>query len=410
MAAAPALMMERATHHDSSKENQATGVSMSGEIVRPGFRRDYRIDILRGLAILSVLLLHFHFAYNLLKSPMAILLPKPYLVNLVWNGNYGVTVFFVISGYLITSTSLRRFGSLGGISAKVFYAFRFARIVPCLVLVLAIITGLALAKVSAFSDTKNVSIWLADLSVITFWHNVMMVKYGYFNYCLDVFWSLSVEEAFYLGFPLLCLWLRRPRWIVMAGIVAVIVGPIYRRVYSHREIQFLYGYLACFDAIAMGCITAVLARRWRIANKVRNLLQLAALAFMTWIFLRAGIGSVPVWGPSLMAIGAAVFLFAEGAGRREEMPAKSMPLFEKMLYPIAWFGQHSYELYLFHIVILAGMRTLLPQETVALAAKPAWLVFFVASSALVGWLIARFYSEPMNRGLRAKLVKVPLAR
>ena len=401
-------MMERATHHDSSKENQINGVSMTGEIVRPVMRRDYRIDILRGLAILSVLLLHFHFAYNLLKSPMAVLLPKPYLVNLVLNGNYGVTVFFVISGYLITSTALRRFGSLGEISAKVFYAFRFARIVPCLVLVLAIITGLALANVSAFGDTKNVSIWVADLSVLTFWHNVMMAKCGYFNYCLDVFWSLSVEEAFYFGFPLLCVWLRKPRWIVMAGIAAVIVGPIYRRVYSHNEIQFLYGYLACFDAIAMGCITAVLVRRWRIVKKVRNLVQLAALACMTWIFLRAGIDSVPVWGPSLMAIGAAVFLFAEGASRREETSAETMPMFERILHPVAWFGGHSYELYLFHIVILAGMRTLLPQETVALAAKPAWLVFFVASSALVGWLIARFYSEPMNRGIRAKLLKTPL--
>jgi peptidoglycan/LPS O-acetylase OafA/YrhL len=204
MAAASALRMKITTDPRVIQEKSNHGVTMTGAIVRPGLRRDYRIDVLRGLAILSVLLLHFHFAYNLLKSPMALLLPKPYLVNLVWNGNYGVTVFFVISGYLITSTSLKRFGSLGGISARSFYAFRFARIVPCLLLVLAIITGLALANVPAFGDTRNVSIWLADLSVLTFWHNVMMVKYGYFNYCLDVFWSLSVEEAFYLGFPLLC--------------------------------------------------------------------------------------------------------------------------------------------------------------------------------------------------------------
>jgi len=381
---------------------------MTGEIVRPAMRRDYRIDILRGLSMLSVLLLHFHFAYNLLKSPLAVLLPSPYVVNLVWNGNYGVTVFFVISGYLITSTTLRRFGSLEGISAISFYAFRLARIVPCLVLVLTIITGLALANVQAFGDTKNVSIWLADLSVLTFWHNVMMVKYGYFNYCLDVFWSLSVEEAFYICLPILCLWFRRPRWIVSAWIVAVIAGPIYRRIYSHNEIQFLYGYLACFDAIAMGCITALLVRRWNIRNAMRNLLQLAALTWMTWIFLRAGIDSVPIWGPSLMAMGAAVFLFAEGASRRAEMPAEVMPIFERMLSPLAWFGRHSYELYLFHIVILAGMRMLLPPETVALAAKPAWLSFFVACSALAAWLTARFYSEPMNRGLRARLVKTPL--
>ena len=149
--------------------------------VRQKLNRDFRVDCLRGLSILSVLVLHFHLAYNLLKSPLGWLLPGPYLSNLVWNGNYGVTVFFVISGYLITSTSMRRFGSLENVSARTFYSFRFARIFPCLLLVLAIITGLAWAGVSIFRNTGNVSLWLADLSVLTFWHNVMMARFGYFN-------------------------------------------------------------------------------------------------------------------------------------------------------------------------------------------------------------------------------------
>ena len=375
-------------------------------------KRDYRIDILRGLSILSVLVLHFHLAYRLLKSPLGELLPAPYLVNLVWNGNYGVTVFFVISGYLITSTSLRRFGSLGDVSARTFYAFRFARIFPCLLFVLAIITGLALAKIAVFVDTGRVSIWLSDLSILTFWHNVLMAKFGYFNYCLNIFWSLSVEEVFYLAFPLLCLGLRRTRWILIVWIAAIVAGPIYRSQHSRNEIEFLYGYLACFDAIAMGCITAVLVR-WEkipaIKPGTRRLLQLAALVFMTWIFLRAGIDSVPVWGTSLMAAGAAVFLFAEGAGRRDNgygiASCGDRSTIDRLLTPLAWFGRHSYELYLFHIVLLGGMRTILWPEKTAPALKPLWLLFFLGISALTAWLIARFYSEPLNYRLRARLIE-----
>src|SRR5579859_4166260 len=141
-------------------------------------RRDYRVDFLRGLSILSVLVLHFNIAYRLIESPLGRFLPGPYLRNLVWNGNYGVTVFFAISGYLITSTSMRRFGRLDKVSPRVFYAFRFARIFPSLVLVLAIVSGLALVGVKIFQDNEHVPLWLADLSVLTFWHNILMAKIG----------------------------------------------------------------------------------------------------------------------------------------------------------------------------------------------------------------------------------------
>jgi len=381
---------------------------MSTELPRRGPSRDFRIDMLRGLSILSVLLLHFNLAYRLLKSPIGRFLPQPYMSNLVWNGNYGVTVFFVISGYLITSTSLRRFGSLGGLSAKTFYVFRFARIFPCLVLVLVIITGLAFANIVIFRGDKQISIWLSDLSILTFWHNVMMARFGYFNYCLNVFWSLSVEEVFYIAFPLLCLILRRPRWIVPVWIAAIVAGPVYRSYNSRNEILFLYGYLACFDAIAMGCITAVLARSSRIprlSSLTRGLVQIAALSFMLWIFLRAGIDSVPVWGTSFMALGAAVFLFAEGASQRDAASAGQVSVLDKIILPIRWLGRHSYELYLFHIVLLAGMLACLSPKTVPAAAKPLWLLFFLAISALTAWVIAHSCSEPMNYGLRERLTR-----
>ncbi|MFP3711782.1 acyltransferase, partial [Paraburkholderia sp. SIMBA_009] len=65
----------------------------------------------------------------------------------VRNGNYGVTMFFAISGYLITSNARRRWGSLGAIDVRTFYISRIARIVPCLLLLLALVNALAAAGV-----------------------------------------------------------------------------------------------------------------------------------------------------------------------------------------------------------------------------------------------------------------------
>jgi peptidoglycan/LPS O-acetylase OafA/YrhL len=116
--------------------------------LQPGLRtRDHRIDVLRDASILVVLILHFNLAYKLVISPFATVLSARLVNAVVWNGNYGVIVFFVISGYLITSTALRRFGNLGQVSTKAFYTFGFARIFPCLLLLLPIITVLAIAGV-----------------------------------------------------------------------------------------------------------------------------------------------------------------------------------------------------------------------------------------------------------------------
>jgi peptidoglycan/LPS O-acetylase OafA/YrhL len=265
--------------------------------LEPGPRtRDHRIDVLRGASILVVLILHFHLAYNLVISPFATVLSSRFVHAVVWNGNYGVTIFFVISGYLITSTALRRFGNLGQVSAKAFYSFRFARIFPCLLLLLPIITVLAIAGVPYFKSNKPVSFFLADLSVLTFWHNVLMAKAGYFNYCLNILWSLSVEEVFYILFPLLCLTLRRPRWIVPVWLVAILFGPIYRSHHLDNEILYLYGYPACFDAIALGCSTALLAQKVSVQNRTRNVGQACAAAFMASVYLHANIGDNAIWG------------------------------------------------------------------------------------------------------------------
>ena len=109
------------------------------DLTPPHTARNARIDVLRGIAICAVLLLHFTLAYGLKNSPLGTWLAPQLLKAIAYNGNFGVTIFFVISGFLITSNSLSRWGDLKDIDLRSFYLLRVARIMPSLLLVLAII-------------------------------------------------------------------------------------------------------------------------------------------------------------------------------------------------------------------------------------------------------------------------------
>jgi peptidoglycan/LPS O-acetylase OafA/YrhL len=100
------------------------------------------IDVLRGLSIVLVLLNHVNMRLFLAKLSYWQGLPEALHDALVWNGQNGVQIFFALSGYLITSTSLRRWGSLSSIRVGEFYALRFARIAPLLLLLLAVLSTL----------------------------------------------------------------------------------------------------------------------------------------------------------------------------------------------------------------------------------------------------------------------------
>ena len=92
---------------------------------------------------------------------------------------------------------LLRWGSLRGIEVSSFYWMRAARILPSLMLALAIIVLLGLLDVPFFNNgdarppLPASYFGVALLSILTFWHNVLMQSAGYFNYCLNVYWSLS---------------------------------------------------------------------------------------------------------------------------------------------------------------------------------------------------------------------------
>jgi peptidoglycan/LPS O-acetylase OafA/YrhL len=362
--------------------------------------RNLYIDMLRGVSILLVMLLHYSLSYHLQISPLQQWVSIPTLRAIFYNGNYGVDIFFVISGFLITSNILARYGSLAGIDVAHFYKLRFFRLYPLVVLALAVITVLGLAGLSHFANMShqthlgNGFFLIADLSVLTFWHNILMEAVGYFNYAMNIYWSLSVEEVFYLLYPLVLIVVRRRWQLIVLASLCMMAAPIYRGIHSDNELFFMYGNMACVDMLAYGCVAAVLARRFAPANAARGGIAVLACVAMAWIYLR-GINGNEALGATYLGIAAALFLIVVS-----RLPAGGLA--RRLGGPLAWLGSHSYELYLFHIVVLGIIVELMPREAMTVELKlPIFAVFF-ALSAMLAWGTARFYGDPLNRWLRQR--------
>jgi peptidoglycan/LPS O-acetylase OafA/YrhL len=160
------------------------------------------VDLLRGLAIFFVLMNHVNMRLLIAEIPYTAGLPRQVVGPLVWNGQPGVQIFFAVSGFLITSTALRRWGPLPKVSLRGFYVMRFARIAPLLFLLLAILSILHFANLEDFVvSAKTGGIGRALLAALTFHVNVLEARRGYLPGNWDILWSLSVEEMFYLFFP-----------------------------------------------------------------------------------------------------------------------------------------------------------------------------------------------------------------
>lgn len=365
--------------------------------------RNLYIDMLRGLSILLVMLLHYTLAYRLVSSPLQEWIPAPVLRAIFYNGNYGVSMFFVISGFLITSNIIARYRSLPGIDVLHFYKLRLFRLYPLVVLALAIITALGLAGLSKFSNIAHENplgdgfFLIADLSVLTFWHNVLMETVGYFNYAMNIYWSLSVEEVFYLLYPVALLVLRRRWQLLCLAIACLIVAPIYREVHKDNELFFMYGNLACVDMLTYGCLAAVVSRSLTWKTPLRSVVAATALIAAGWTYMR-GIHGNEALGASWLGIFTAVFLMAVSG-------LQAGTLARWLGGPLAWLGSRSYEVYLFHIVVLGVMLELVPRTAMTVEHKLPMFVLFFSVSVLLAWAMARFIGNPLNQRLRGRYAR-----
>ena len=359
------------------------------------------VDILRGLAIFFVLMNHVNMRLFLADIPYTQGLPSQLVSSLVWNGQYGVQIFFAVSGFLITSTSIRRWGSLSRVSVRDFYALRFARIAPLLLLLLVLLCALHAAGLKDFVvSEKTGGIGRALLAALTFHVNVLEAHRGYLPANWDILWSLSVEEMFYLFFPLLCWLLGRGRWLVAFLLIFVVLGPFGRTMFAHgNEVWQEYSYLGGMDAIALGCLTAIAISRITIPRKViralsglGTLLVLFSLCFsnqaQAWDLSRSGLDM------SILAVGTCLIIAAAAQTRWRSSRA---------IFPLITLGRRSYEVYLTHMFVVFALFALFNSTGHSLASVPVLFIGVILISGLLGELVARFYSEPMNRLIRQRL-------
>ena len=328
-------------------------------------------------------------------------LPQQLLNTLVWSGQYAVQIFFSVSGFLIASTSLRRWGAPAHIRPRDFYLLRFARIGPLLILLLAILALLHFTRSPWYRVPEEVGgVGRALLAALTFHINLLEARRGYLPGSWDVLWSLSVEEAFYLFFPLLCLSLGRGRWFSLLLVAFVVTGPFARTVLAQgNEVWQEYSYLGGMDAIALGCLTAlVLSKPPRLSLPVRSLLCILGVALIVWILgfsnyvERTGLPRAGL-DMTLVALGSCLIM-ASVALSRHRLPAIARPLL--------WLGRRSYEIYLSHMFVVIGLFVLFLRLGAPSAGVPVLFIATVMLSALLGELVARGYSEPINRSLRRR--------
>ena len=359
------------------------------------------VDVLRGLAIFFVLMNHVNVRLHLAHIPYTAGLPDQLVSTLMWNGQNGVQMFFAVSGFLITSTSLRRWGSLGGISVRDFYLLRFARIAPLLLVLLAILCTLHAAAFSDFVVPDNRGgLGRALLAALTIHVNLLEAQRGYLPGSWDILWSLSVEEMFYLFFPLLCRLFGRGRLLIGVLLVFVALGPLARTVFAQgNELWQEYSYLGGMDAIALGCLTAIAVARSRLPRSALWIvggLGLALLIFLLGFSIRA-----EAWGlgrsgldMTLLALGTCLVIAAAAQSRWRGARASA---------PLEALGRRSYEIYLTHMFIVFALFRLFMAAGKPLVGVPFLFIAVILTAALLGDGVARTFSEPMNRWLRQRL-------
>lgn len=365
--------------------------------------RNYKIDVLRGISILLVLIHHFNIPYKLHDTFLGTPIFGESLSTVVArNGNYGVTMFFVISGFLITQHTLQRNHSLAQINLKDFYIRRIARIMPCLVLLVVIVTILGAMGLKPFMNQApngiDVSYGLTVFAAFSFWMNILIIENGWVNYALGVLWSLSVEEVFYLAFPILCIALGRGKGFILFLFAIICYAPYFRSLHLGEESgAYLYHYFSSFDGIAIGCLTALIAQHMHQKIHIPKLIIPVVSILMIALYLYAPIKEVSTWGISVFAVLSAILIFCFAQNPQTE----SASIFSKGML---WIGQRSYEMYLFHLIILGLFKVFyLPKETLPIEKLMLLPIYFIGVFIL-SWVIEKYYSTPLNVIIRNRFI------
>ena len=366
-------------------------------------QRNIGIDILRGVSILLVILLHVNIHFGLKTSFLKDLLPPKLFSFLFWNGFYGVVIFFTPSGYLITSSIIKRSGSLSSINLRKFYWFRFSRIMPSLLALLLVLSILHLTGVHGYViNPSKTSLARAVFSVLTFHFNWLEIQIGYLPANWDVLWSISIEECFYLIFPVVCFFLKKDWHFAFIVLVFLFVSPWARvELFPNNDLAYK-SHLGSIDAIALGCMTAILLHRLSISRKLNIMFGCLGFATILLVTFFKGLlwdSGLPQLGlnVTLLSIGVSLLIFwlhyLQYSGKQKNY---------LVLNGLRRMGLYSYEIYLTHMFVVITFAQLIRRQQLG----SEWLIPLTISSVLLsyllGWAIAKYFSDPVNLYLRKR--------
>ena len=317
------------------------GASDNASVSHGTMQRIAGLDGLRGLAVTMVLGFHLY--------------PR-----LVPGGWLGVSLFFTLSGFLITTVILRDLGK-EAFSFKTFYARRVRRLVPAAVLVLTMF-ALTWTLLGWFDENHRSDVLFALLQISN-WQQIWEgVPYGTALASPVVhYWSLAIEEQAYLVLPLLIVLSGRTRLLKVALGLFVLSALATFLADGSQSIIYFGTHTRAAEVLA-GVIAAAFLHNstWRPQRNIATALSLAGVGYLIWA------GVFVHLKDSLVYSGGLLFTGIVSASVIVTLPQSRIAKFFD-LRPFAWLGTVSYGVYLLHWPILLTLkRTDLPHWSVPL--------------------------------------------
>ncbi|HUQ18397.1 MAG TPA: acyltransferase [Gemmatimonadaceae bacterium] len=337
-----------------------------------------QLDGLRTIAVTAVVVQHYKL--------------------LIGYGGYGVHLFFVLSGFLITGILLSERTNVerGGISVfhafRQFYIRRSLRIFPLYYFV--VFSGILLNV----SYAREYAPWL-----LTYTINFKMAAQGWAIGNFAHLWSLAVEEQYYLVWPWLILLVPR-RWLVPSAIAAIVVAPLFRATLAMwftnemNNTGWLAGYFVtptALDSLGMGSLVAILnasekGAAW-LRNSMRRVIPLVGLiALLLFRFAPHVAQFILVDTAAAIFFAWLIYTAARGFGG----------IAGKLLsaVPIVYLGRISYGIYVYHQLVPPVVNRIASRLGLAMP-ENVWLYSLTYGSATVAAATVSWYvlERPMNQ-------------
>ena len=350
------------------------------------------LDGVRALAVIGVLLYH---------------------ADLSWipGGFLGVDVFFVLSGFLITSLILEEFDRSGRVDFRKFYLGRARRLLPALILVLVVVS-LAAALVYQDAARQLASDVVASIFYVNNWWYIAADQ-SYFEFIgrpplLKHLWSLAVEEQFYLVWPAIAFlamrrFARKGVFAVAATLAILSTIWMLQLAVANGFPDFADPSRAYFgtDSHSMGLlIGAALATFWRPGRMRRSLptgasviitaIGIAALLAVIWFFVFVGEFTPWLYRGGFLGLALIVATLIAAASHPGVGLGKAMGT-----QPWRYIGQRSYGLYLWHWPVFMATR---PGLDLPLDGVPL-LILRLGLTVGIAELRFRFVEMPIRRGV-----------